>query len=64
VYDYEQGDNIFWVSPRVPIGPARPKALENLGRPVALQIGLEAMGPGPRPGPGWPIPILDSDACL
>jgi hypothetical protein len=48
----------FWVGPRVPIGPARPKASGNLGRPVALQIGLEATGPGPRPGPGRPIRIL------
>ena len=30
-----------------------------MGRPMTLKIGLEAMGPGPRPGPGRPIPILN-----
>jgi hypothetical protein len=29
-----------------------------MGRPVAPQIGLETMGPGPMPEPGRPIPIL------
>jgi hypothetical protein len=41
---------IFWVGLTVPIGPTRPKAFVDLGRPIALQTGLEATGPGPGPG--------------
>ena len=31
-----------------------------MGRPITPGIGLEAMGPGPRPGLGRPIPILST----
>jgi hypothetical protein len=48
----------FWVGPGVPNGPARPQGFLGMGRPMAPEIGLEATGPGPRPGPGRPDPIL------
>ena len=35
--------------------------MDELGRPAASKIGLEAMGPGP--GPGRPIPMA-SGMCL
>jgi len=47
----------LWVGLTVPIRPARLMAFSDLGRPMALEIGLEATGPGLRPGPGRPIPI-------
>lgn len=31
--------------------------LGEMGRPMDPKISLEAMGLGPRPGPGQPIPI-------
>jgi hypothetical protein len=48
---------ILWVGLTVPIGLARPNAFSDLGRPMALEIGLEATGPGLTPRPGRPIPI-------
>jgi hypothetical protein len=35
---------IFWVSPRVPIGSARPKTLEDLGRPWPRELALRPRG--------------------
>lgn len=46
--------------PYVPNGSARPHISDEMGRPMALHIDLGATGPGPRPGPGRPIPILSS----
>ena len=50
--------------PIIPVGPMRPPTNDRLGRHVASQIGLEAIGPGPRPGPGRPIPILTSNVFV
>jgi hypothetical protein len=54
--------SIFWVGPEVPNGPARPQGFFKMGRPMALEIGLKATGPGPRPGLGRPDPIFISGA--
>ena len=46
----------------IPVGPTRPHTIDPsylLGRPVASQIGPDAIGPGPRPDSGRPIPILN-----
>ncbi|KAE8771826.1 BED zinc finger family protein [Hordeum vulgare] len=37
------------VGPGVPNGPTRPHNFLRMGRPMAPEIGFEAMGPGPRP---------------
>ena len=44
--------------PIISIGSTRPHANYRLGRPMASQIGPEAIGPGSRSGPGRPISIL------
>ena len=45
--------------PIMPIGPTRTHASDKLGQFMVSQIGPEAIGPGSRPGPGRPIPILN-----
>ena len=50
--------------PIIPIGPAKPHTSDKLDRPMASQIGPEAIGPGPRLGSGRPIPILKKKTSL